>query len=347
MTPAEFASRRVAALTPKAPEATEPEEPKQEGGSEAEPSAEPKDSPANDFKEGGEKEEQGSEGSKDVLSKSVEDLTDEEIQELAQKGKSGLLKRIAELTAKRKLAEEKAAQLETALRNNQPQFKEEIKDNPFSKVESADELQAKWTEMGEVIEWAESLLDKHEHAGADEVIGVVDGKEVTKSQVKDYRKSAVKAKDKLIPAQLRTLQEKAQRQALKQQYQEQARKELDWMDKEDNDVRKNYETLLKSPVLDKIRKAAPEAEADLEYVLAHAANSMWGRRSIALDAPQKSPKLSPPSSPSVNAGATERKESTESKKAKETRQRFANNGSQSDYIAFRSAQLAQRKSLKV
>ncbi len=104
MSDQDFLSSRIAKLTAKAqpaeakPEpAPKEEEPRQEATSQE---GEPKAKESNP---------------KEVLSKDVDELTDEEIAELAQKGKSGLLKRIAELTAKRKLAEEKAAALEAAV----------------------------------------------------------------------------------------------------------------------------------------------------------------------------------------------------------------------------------------
>lgn len=350
ITPEAFASLRVQQLQERAkasaPKEAPKPEPKEEVAIEAEPKAEAKESEAPDFKEGKPEETEEKAEGKDVLSKSVDELTDEEIQELAQKGKSGLLKRIAELTAKRKLAEEKAAQLEAALRNNQPVLKEEIKDNPYSKIESPQEIQAKWTEVSEVIEWAEDTLDRHEHAAGDEVIAMIDGKELTKAQVKEYRRSAVKAKEKFLPAQLKAIQEKQAREQAKAQYREQARKELDWMNGEDNDVRKQYESLLSSPVLEKVRKAVPEAEVDLEYVLAHAANSIWGRRNIPLTETKSSPKLTPPSSPSASAGSSERKEAAPVKQAKEAAKRLNASGSVSDFVALRAAQISQRKSIK-
>ncbi len=337
-------ARAKAQVQPKADPKPEPETPE---GSEAEPSAEEKEPTEPDFKEGDQKEPEPKPEAKEVLSKSVDELTDEEIQELAQKGKSGLLKRIAELTAKRKLAEEKAAQLEAALKANQPVFKEEVKDNPFAKIENVQELESKWSEVSEVVEWAEGVLDKAEHASGDEVVATVDGKELTKAQVKELRRSAVRAKEKFLPAQLKEIQAKQARVAAKQQYQDMARKELDWLNGEDNDTRKQYEALVKSPLLEKVRKAVPEVEADLEYVLAHAANSIWGRKSIALTDPKPAaPKLTPPSSPSSSAGAPERKESASSKQAKEASKRFMEKGQVSDFVALRTAQLSQRKSIK-
>ena len=58
-----------------------------------------------------------------VLSKPINELTEEEIDLLASKGKSGLLKRVSELTAKRKQVEERLAALEESLKKQQPPVK--------------------------------------------------------------------------------------------------------------------------------------------------------------------------------------------------------------------------------
>jgi hypothetical protein len=97
-----------------------------------------------------------------------------------------------------------------------------------------------------------------------------------------------------------------------------------------------------------VRKAVPEVEADLDYVLAHAANSMFGRRNIALTESKPVPKLAPPASPSSSAAAPERKETSESKQAKEAYKRLASgNGNVNDFVAFRAAEIAKRSKVKL
>ncbi len=143
MTDKDFLSARIASRQKAPPSTTEsapePEEKKEATSQEGEPTEAPK--------------------AKEVLSKDIDELTDEEIAELAQKGKSGLLKRIAELTAKRKLAEEKAAALEAAVQQAKQQLPEpKVENNPYANVTTVDDLQGKLKEVNEVVEWAEEIL---------------------------------------------------------------------------------------------------------------------------------------------------------------------------------------------
>lgn len=349
MTMADFASRRLAQMQERAKaSAPKAEEPKSEPqtGSEAEPSAEVKE-PESESKEGQTKEPEPQADGKDVLSKvDVSELTDEEIAELAQKGKSGLLKRIAELTAKRKLAEEKAAQLEAAMRQSQPKLEEKVENNPFASIEKTEELQQKYTEVGEVIEWAEDVLDRAENMGGDDVVANVDGKELTKAQVKEHLRRARKARDKFLPAQFKEIQAAEQRKQLKSAFEQKARQELPWLEGEDNDLRKTYESMVSDPRLSEIAKAAPDIEPQLGYIIAHAANSIYGRRSIPITEQKSSPKMNPPANPSVSAAGPERSESKDSKVAKEASKRLSETGSMSDFIALRTAQLTKRSKVK-
>lgn len=328
-----------------APKAEEPKpEPTQEG-SEAEPHAEVP--PESESKESQTTETEPKQDGKDVLSKlDVSELTDEEIAELAQKGKSGLLKRIAELTAKRKLAEEKAAQLEAAMRSVQPKLEEKVENNPFASVSKPEELQQKFTEVGEVIEWAEDVLDRAENLGGDDVVANIDGKELTKAQVKEHLRKARKARDKYLPAQFKEIQAAEQRKQLKSAFEQKARQELPWLEGEDNDLRKNFEAMVSDPRLQEIAKAAPDIEPQLPYILAHAANSIYGRRSIPISEPKVAHKMTPPANPSVSAAGPERAESKETKVAKEASKRLSETGSMSDFIALRTAQISKRSKVK-
>ena len=279
---------------------------------------------------------------KEVLSKDIDELTDEEIAELAQKGKSGLLKRIAELTAKRKLAEEKAAALEAAIAQAKQQIPEpKVENNPYANVKDLGELQSKRKEVDEVIEWAEEVLFRAEDLSATDVAATVDGKEYTKADIRDSLRKARKARDKFIPAQFSELQAGEQRKQLEGSFKQQARKELGWLDGEDNDTRKRYEAMVNDPRLMRVKEAVPEIAPQIEYLIAHAANSMYGRRVI--EPTSKSPSLNPPSNPSTNASVSERVDSRVEKSLKEVEARFKQTGSSNDFIALRAAQISKRK----
>jgi hypothetical protein len=313
----------------------------------AKPESKPESVPQPEEKKDAESSQEGqqteSPKAKEVLSKDVDELTDEEISELAQKGKSGLLKRIAELTAKRKLAEEKAAALEAAVQQAKQQLPEpKVENNPYANVATIDDLQGKLKEVNEVVEWAEEILFRSEDMAASDIVATVDGKEYTKADIRESLRKARRAKDRFIPAQFQELQAKTERANLENAFKQQARKELGWLEGEDNDVRKRYEAMVADPRLKKLKDSVPEIAPQIEYLIAHAANSMYGRREIPMDKP-KGPTLNPPSSPSNMAAAPEKAEARMEKSIKDVESRFRQTGKASDFIALRAAQISKRK----
>lgn len=327
MTDKDFLSARIASRQKAPPSTTEsapePEEKKEATSQEGEPTEAPK--------------------AKEVLSKDIDELTDEEIAELAQKGKSGLLKRIAELTAKRKLAEEKAAALEAAVQQAKQQLPEpKVENNPYANVTTVDDLQGKLKEVNEVVEWAEEILFRSEDMAASDIVATVDGKEYTKADIRESLRKARRAKDRFIPAQFQELQARAERSNLETAFKQQARKELGWLEGEDNDVRKRYEAMVADPRLKKLKDSVPEIAPQIEYLIAHAANSMYGRREIPMEK-SKGPTLNPPSNPSTTAAAPEKAEARMEKSLKDVENRFRQTGKGSDFIALRAAQISKRK----
>ena len=327
MTDKDFLSARIASRQKAPPSTTEsapePEEKKEATSQEGEPTEAPK--------------------AKEVLSKDIDELTDEEIAELAQKGKSGLLKRIAELTAKRKLAEEKAAALEAAVQQAKQQLPEpKVENNPYANVTTVDDLQGKLKEVNEVVEWAEEILFRSEDMAASDIVATVDGKEYTKADIRESLRKARRAKDRFIPAQFQELQAKMERSNLETAFKQQARKELGWLEGEDNNVRKRYEAMVADPRLKKLKDSVPEIAPQIEYLIAHAANSMYGRREIPMEK-SKGPTLNPPSNPSTTAAAPEKAEARMEKSLKDVESRFRQTGKGSDFIALRAAQISKRK----
>lgn len=283
---------------------------------------------------------------KDVPSQvDLSELSDDDIQELAQKGKSGLLKRIAELTAKRKLAEEKAAQLEAYMaqqQNNKP-LEPKVENNPYANISSIEDLGKKSQEVADVVEWAEDILDRAEHLGYEDVAATVDGRELTKAQVKETLRNARKARDKFLPAQKKEIEAGMQRKGLRSAFEQQAVKELEWLStQEDNDIKRQFFAMLNDPRLKGVEEALPDVAPQLPYILAHAANSMFARKIIPMDG-KPSPKLTPPGSPSATAAAGDRTPSSGERNMKEVSKRLADSGSVSDFIALRAAQLSKRK----
>lgn len=344
LTPEAFAARRIAALTPKEPE-KEPEDKAGEAQSndkepEADsPESEP-DAPVPESVDTG------------ALSQvDLSKLTDEEIVALAAKGKSGLLKRVAELTAKRKQAEERAAALEQRFQQQSPVFTEaKVDNNPYAAIKTPAELNTKYQEVSDVIEWAEGVLDQSDHLVGGDIAADVAGKQMTKSEVKETLRNARKAKEKLIPAQFKELQEENGRMQQGIAFANQARKELPWLDDKDSEPMKILAAMLNDPRTSKLEKAAPELAPQLGYLLAHAVNSMHSRKALPLTEPVKDAKpgaikVSPPSNPSTAAAGSDRRETRGEQDVKVASQRVRESGKVVDFIALRTAQIAKRKSI--
>ena len=95
----DFAQRRIGELTPKA------EQPQEE---------EPQDAPEQEHEE----VEEGSEVEAVLSQLDLDDMSEEDLRELAEKLGSRAVARFGELTAKRKAAEERLMQLEAQLQDN-------------------------------------------------------------------------------------------------------------------------------------------------------------------------------------------------------------------------------------
>ena len=127
---------------------------------------------------------------------------------------------------------------------------------------------------------------------------------------------------------------------MKQTFAEQAESELPWMKGEDNDTRRKYESMIKDPRFVEMEKSVdPEVASQLNYIIAHAANSLYARKPIEKAAPGR---LTPPSTGISSAGTPEKTASKSMKAIKEISQRFKNTGSKGDFINLRTLQLKNR-----
>jgi hypothetical protein len=282
------------------------------------------------------------EGSTDVLSQlDLDDMSEEDLRELSEKLGSRAVARFGELTAKRKAAEAKLKEMEALLQNNNPLETQEVANNPYASVDTLEGLQEKAKEVTEVIEWAEETLFNADGYGPEDVVTEVEGKELTKADVRKSLLNARKARDKYLPAQLQTVQRVQQSHQLREAFDAQAEQELNWLQGEDNDVRKSYEAMIGDPRFNSLReKADPEVAAQLNYLMAHAANSIYGRK-LVKEAP-KSATLTPPKA-AISAGATSDKTVGKSVKAlKDLNQRFRQSGNKSDFITLRTQQIKNR-----
>lgn len=276
------------------------------------------------------------ESADDVLSQmNMDDMSEDELRELAEKLGSRAVARFGELTAKRKQAEEELARLKSEMQSEDPlKAKKPIEDNPFNDLNSVEELQSKSEEMDNVIEWAEDLIFNSDGYGPEDVVTEVNGQELTKAQIRQTLRNARKTKDSYLPDRLRQLQEQAQSVQLKSAFAEQARKELTWLGDEENEVNKKYQAMLQDPRLQKLESALPEVSAQIPYLIAHAANSLYARKPVG--------SMSPPKSGIPSSSTSDRSTSKKAQSIKQVAQQFRDSGNQNDFIRLRTLQLSNQ-----
>jgi len=156
--------------------------------------------------------------------------------------------------------------------------------------------------------------------------------------------AARKAEKKYIPAQIKAIQRRQSAAELKVSLQEQANEELSWM-QDDNEVNQKYKQMLEDPRLSNIDGLDPEVAAQMPYLLAHAANSMYGRKVLAQPAKTatkaKPSRLVPPSG-TPGSAKSDKKVSNALKTIKAASDQFKNSGNPRDFAALRRLQMASR-----
>lgn len=293
-------------------------------------------------------EETTEEPSEDVLSQlDLDDMSEEELRELADKLGSRAVARYGELTAKRKSAEERLARLEASLKEkeNPLDAPKKVENNPFGNIENIEGLQEKADEVNNIVEWAEDILFESDAYAADDVVTEVDGKEMTKAEVRKALLQARKAQKTFLPDQLRVLQTQAQSEQMAQAFEAQAKDELEWLQGEDNDIRKQYEAVVGDERFKKLKqvlkKEAPDIASQLDYWFAHGVNSLYGRKPVVEKA--SSPKLNPPKTGNPSAAQPEKQAGRTAKAIKELQARFRETGNPKDFAELRKLKMASRR----
>lgn len=352
ISPSEFINRRIGQLDPPVQEQdnqNEAEEAAEEVNQEPEEATEVVAEEAVETDETAEEEPQEEEagGEDDVLSQieqiELDDMSDEELRELSDKLGSRAVARFGELTAKRKAAEAELERLRSEMSSKlEPKVKES--ENPYRDIDSMEKLQNVQEEVEQVIEWAEDLIFNSDGYSADDPITEIDGKEVTKSEVRKHLQSARKAEKKYIPAQIKAIQRRQSAAELKVSLQEQASAELSWM-KDENEVNQKYKEMLEDPRLSNLDGLDPEVAAQMPYLLAHAANSMYGRKVIQ-DSSEPKGKAKPsrliPPSGTPGSAKSDKKVSSALKNIKAASNQFKSSGNPRDFAALRRLQMASR-----
>ena len=342
---ADLANRRLGQMQAQA----EPQEEEvQEVSEEIEEAAEEVTEETEELETPEETEATTKEQSEDVLSQlDLDDMSEEELRELAEKLGSRAVARYGELTAKRKSAEERLARLEASLKEkeNPLDAPKKVENNPFSNIENIEGLQEKADEVNNIVEWAEDILFESDAYAADDVVTEVDGKEMTKAEVRKALLQARKAQKTFLPDQLRVLQAQAQSEQMSQAFEAQAKKELEWLQGEDNDIRKQYEAVVGDDRFKELKKVltkeAPDIASQLEYWFAHGVNSIYGRKPVVEK--KASLKLNPPKTGNPTAAQPEKQAGRTAKALKELEARFKQSGNPRDFAELRKLKMASRR----
>jgi hypothetical protein len=286
------------------------------------------------------------EESEDVLSQlDLDDMSEEDLRELSEKLGSRAVARFGELTAKRKAAEERLAQLESRLKEKpNPLQNNKVENNPFSNLDTIEKLQDKAKEVDSIVEWAEDILFESDNYAADDVVTEVEGKELTKADVRKSLLQARKAQKTFLPDQLNTLQVREQGVQMTEAFNQRAKEELSWLEGEDNDLRKQYEATVGDERFKKLKevlnKEAPEIAPQIDYWFAHATNSIYGRKPVVET--KASPKLNPPRTGNPASAKSEKSQGRTAKALKELEARFKQTGNAKDFAELRKLKMSAR-----
>ena len=284
--------------------------------------------------------------SEDVLSQlDLDDMSEEDLRELADKLGSRAVARFGELTAKRKAAEEKLTQLEARLKEKpNPLETKKVENNPYGNLDTIEKLQQKAAEVDQVVEWAEDLIFESDGYGADDVVTEVEGKEWTKKDVRQSLLRARKAQKTFLPDQLSKVQLRADGEVLTKQFDSQAKQELSWLEGEDNDLRKQFEATVGDERFKKLKsvlkRESPDIAAQLDYWFAHATNSIHGRKLVG--STKKAPTLNPPKTGNPASAQSEKGMGRTAKALKELEARFKQTGNARDFAALRKLKMSNR-----
>lgn len=285
--------------------------------------------------------------SEDVLSQlDLDDMSEDDLRELADKLGSRAVARFGELTAKRKAAEERLTQLENKLKENSNPLDtaKKVQDNPFSNLDTIEKLQDKASEIEGIVEWAEELLFESDSYSPEDVVTEIDGKDWTKKEVRQALVRARKAQKTFLPDQLTKVQAQIEGEQLTQAFEERAKKELKWLNGEDNDLRKQFESTVGDKRFKKlkevVKREVPDVAAQLDYFFAHATNSIYGRKPVTEG--KKSLTLNPSTTSTPGSAKSEKTATRTAKALKELESRFKQTGNPRDFAALRKLKLQQR-----
>ena len=290
--------------------------------------------------------ESSEEETEDVLSQyNLDDLSEDELKDLAEKLGSRAVARFGELTAKRKAAEEELDRIKQSLQQDPlKQETENVKDNPFNDVQDIKSLQEKAKEISDIIEWAEDVLFESDDYSAHDDVTELDGKKMTKAEVRSALKNARKSRDLYLPDQLKKVQKAENANNLKRELGAKALKEFEWLNKEDDEIRKAFFSIAANKDLQNVYKEYPVLGAELPYIIAHGVDNIYTRKKIPSTSVKSGtkPKINPPKSSVPSSAMPEQGQRKSSKVLKDLSSRFKKSGNKDDFISLRTKQLSRK-----
>ena len=290
--------------------------------------------------------ESSEEETEDVLSQyNLDDLSEDELKDLAEKLGSRAVARFGELTAKRKAAEEELDRVKQSLQQDPlKQEMENVKDNPFDDVQDIKSLQEKAKEISDIIEWAEDVLFESDDYSAHDDVTELDGKKMTKVEVRSALKNARKSRDLYLPDQLKKVQKAENANTLKRELGAKALKELEWLNKEDDETRKAFFSIAANKDLQSVYKEYPVLGAELPYIIAHGVDNIYARKTVPSTSAKSGakPKINPPKGSVPSSAMPEQGQRKSSKVLKDLSSRFKKSGNKDDFISLRTKQLARK-----
>ena len=290
--------------------------------------------------------EPSEEETEDVLSQyNLDDLSEDELKDLAEKLGSRAVARFGELTAKRKAAEEELDRIKQSLQQDPlKQETENVKDNPFNDVQDIKSLQEKAKEISDIIEWAEDVLFESDDYSAHDDVTELDGKKMTKAEVRSALKNARKSRDLYLPDQLKKVQKAENANNLKRELGAKALKEFEWLNKEDDEIRKAFFSIAANKDLQSVYKEYPVLGAELPYIIAHGVDNIYTRKTIPSTSVKSGtkPKINPPKSSVPSSAMPEQGQRKSSKVLKDLSSRFKKSGNKDDFISLRTKQLSRK-----
>ena len=350
MSATEFALRRAARAEEKASVQTDLLEPEQVVEEEVvnndpPPSGEPEPQVEGQQPEAeGEEKPQGDQvASDDVLSKlgiDLGSLSKEDYDAVVKSfgGRAG--ERIRELTWRAKTAEEQLAKVKSAEMADPLATELAPAENPYSDLKSVDELREKAREVDALIEWAEDVLDDSAQYGPDEEVVTLDGKALTKKEVRDNLKQARKARNDFLPARLEGIQREQQANQQKAMVAQRAVKDFPWITDKKSELAARYAGVVGSPEMKIAYESSPALSVHLPYLIAAGIDRIYGKdtgKPVKEPVAPVTPRVpaTPPSMPSDGAAISSRTTDNATKALNELNERFKKSGRKEDFIKKR------------